>query len=98
MPRHSAGAGTAIKMRRAQPSVGDGLIAIEVANLVYRNFSRAGGAKMPDAKIIGRRGVALGHRILLRRERDRGEQGRRLDVVADNLLNISRAPKKQSAT
>jgi hypothetical protein len=28
------------------------------ANLVYRNFSRVGGAKMPDAKTVGRWGVA----------------------------------------
>jgi len=32
-PRHSAGASTVIKMRRAQLSFGDGLIAAEVADL-----------------------------------------------------------------
>jgi transposase, IS5 family len=30
------------------------------ANLVYRDFTRVGGAKMPDAKTMGRWGVALG--------------------------------------
>src|SRR5215467_5883507 len=30
------------------------------ANLVYRDFTRVGGAKMPDAKTLGRWGVALG--------------------------------------
>ena len=30
------------------------------ANLVYRDFTRVGGAKMPDAKTIGRWGVAVG--------------------------------------
>jgi len=32
------------------------------ANLVYRNFTRVGGGKMPDAKTMGRWGVALGRR------------------------------------
>jgi IS5 family transposase len=30
------------------------------ANLVYRDFTRVGGPKMPDAKTMGRWGVALG--------------------------------------
>jgi transposase, IS5 family len=30
------------------------------ANLVYRDFTRVGGDKMPDAKTMGRWGVALG--------------------------------------
>jgi transposase, IS5 family len=30
------------------------------ANLVYRDFTRVGGAKMPDAKTMGRWGAALG--------------------------------------
>src|SRR5271167_5094145 len=133
-PHHSAGASTVIKMRRAQLSFGDGLIAAEVddlcedwmkhadevladellvaavyealakrrpksrsrgrhgvpaevvlrllilkhirnwsygvlerevrANLVYRNFTRVGGAKTPDAKTMGRWGVALGGDVI----------------------------------
>jgi transposase, IS5 family len=34
------------------------------ANLVYRDFTRAGSGKMPDAKTMGRWGVALGPRVL----------------------------------
>jgi IS5 family transposase len=34
------------------------------ANLVYRDFTRVGGAKMPDAKTIGRWGVVLGPEVL----------------------------------
>jgi IS5 family transposase len=34
------------------------------ANLVYRDFTRVGGGKMPDAKTIGRWGVALGGEVL----------------------------------
>src|ERR1700738_4625900 len=34
------------------------------ANLVYRDFTHVGGAKMPDAKTIGRWGVALGPEVL----------------------------------
>src|SRR5260370_8138438 len=30
------------------------------ANLVYREFTRVGGAKLPDAKTMGRWGVAVG--------------------------------------
>jgi IS5 family transposase len=34
------------------------------ANLVYRDFSRVGAAKMPDAKTMGRWGVALGPTVI----------------------------------
>ena len=34
------------------------------ANLVYRDFTRVGAAKMPDAKTIGRSGVALGPAVI----------------------------------
>jgi len=30
------------------------------ANLVYRDFTRVGGGKTPDAKTIGRWGLAVG--------------------------------------
>jgi IS5 family transposase len=40
-----------------------GVLEREVrANLVYRNFIRVGGEKMPDAKTIGRWGMAVGRR------------------------------------
>src|SRR5437868_2846685 len=58
------------------------------ANLVYRDFTRVGGAKMPDAKTIGRWGVALGpevlkqvHERLVQIARDKGvTAGRRMRV------------------
>jgi IS5 family transposase len=34
------------------------------ANLVYRDFTRVGAAKMPDAKTMGRWGVALGPTVI----------------------------------
>jgi IS5 family transposase len=34
------------------------------ANLVYREFTRVGSAKAPDAKTIGRWGVALGPQVV----------------------------------
>ena len=34
------------------------------ANLVYRNFARVGGSKMPDAKTMGRWGLAMGPEII----------------------------------
>lgn len=36
------------------------------ANLVYRDFSRVGGGKMPDAKTMGRWGIALGPAVITR--------------------------------
>ena len=42
-----------------------GVLEREVrANLVYRDFTRVGGAKMPDAKTMGRWGVALGPEVV----------------------------------
>jgi IS5 family transposase len=34
------------------------------ANLVYRNFARVGGGKMPDAKTMGRWGLAVGPEVI----------------------------------
>ena len=34
------------------------------ANLVYRDFTRVGGGKMPDAKTMGRWGMALGPQVI----------------------------------
>jgi IS5 family transposase len=58
------------------------------ANLVYRDFTRVGGAKVPDAKTMGRWGVALGpevikqvHERLVKIARDKGvTTGRRMRV------------------
>jgi transposase, IS5 family len=58
------------------------------ANLVYRDFTHVGGAKMPDAKTIGRWGVALGpevlkqvHERMVKIARDEGVMaGRRMRV------------------
>jgi transposase, IS5 family len=58
------------------------------ANLVYRDFTRVGGTKMPDAKTMGRWGVALGpevlkqvHERLVQIARDKGvTAGRRMRV------------------
>jgi IS5 family transposase len=58
------------------------------ANLVYRDFTRVGGGKTPDAKTIGRWGLALGpgvlkqiHERLVRMARDNGvTTGRRMRV------------------
>jgi IS5 family transposase len=34
------------------------------ANLVHRDFTHAGGGKTPDAKTMGRWGIALGPEVL----------------------------------
>jgi hypothetical protein len=36
------------------------------ANLVYRDFTRVGSAKVPDARTMGRWGVAVGPQVLER--------------------------------
>ena len=61
-----------------------GVLEREVrANLVYRDFTRVGAAKTPDAKTMGRWGVAVGpdvvkqiHERLVRLARDKGGDGR----------------------
>jgi transposase, IS5 family len=58
------------------------------ANLVYRDFTRVGGGKMPDAKTMGRWGVAVApevikrvHERIVEIARDRGiVEGRRMRV------------------
>ena len=58
------------------------------ANLVYRDFTRVGGGKAPDAKTMGRWGVALGpevlkqvHERMVQIARDKGvTAGRRMRV------------------
>jgi len=58
------------------------------ANLVYRDFTRVGGTKMPDAKTMGRWGVAVGpvvvkqiHERIVRIARDhRVAEGRRMRI------------------
>src|ERR1700751_2648802 len=58
------------------------------ANLVYRDFTHVGGGKMPDAKTMGRWGVALGpevlkqvHERMVKIARDKGvTAGRRMRV------------------
>src|SRR4029077_58340 len=58
------------------------------ANLVYRDFTHVGGGKAPDAKTMGRWGVALGpevlkqvHARLMQIARDKGvTAGRRMRV------------------
>ena len=58
------------------------------ANLVYRNFARVGGGKMPDAKTMGRWGLAVGpkaikqvHARMMTIAQDQGVvEGRRMRV------------------
>jgi IS5 family transposase len=66
-----------------------GVLEREVrANLVYRDFTRVGGAKMPDAKTMGRWGLAVGpeaikhvHERIVQIARDhRVAAGRRMRV------------------
>ena len=72
------------------------------ANLVYRDFTRVGAGKMPDAKTMGRWGVAVGPRVL-RQIHDRLVKiaqhngvvaGRRMRVDID----ILRAPSSVATT
>ena len=49
------------------------------ANLVYRDFSRIGAGKMPDAKTMGRWGLALGPGVI--------------NGIHDRIVQIARAQK-----
>ncbi len=58
------------------------------ANLVYRDFSRVGGGKMPDAKTMGRWGLAVGPEVL-RQIHDRLVQIAQLNgVVAGRRMRV----------
>ena len=57
------------------------------ANLVYRDFTRVGGGKMPDAKTMGRWGLAVGpevikqvHERMVKIAQDQGSCGRPADA------------------
>ena len=70
------------------------------ANLVYRDFTLIGAAKMPDAKTMGRWGTALGPQT--NRCRYKGDAGMKrwvgLGVIADNLIKIGRALDQQAGS
>jgi len=51
-------------LARDEPGVLEALEREVRANLVYRDFTRLGGAKMPDAKTTGRWGVTLGPQVI----------------------------------
>src|SRR5271169_1143944 len=58
------------------------------ANLVYRNFTRVGGAKMPDAKTMGRWGVAMGPVVIHQIHDQIVQIARANDVVQGRRMRI----------
>src|SRR6266581_973656 len=58
------------------------------ANLVYRDFTRVGGGKMPDAKTMGRWGVALGPEVLKQIHERMVEIAREEGVVAGRRMRV----------
>src|SRR5262249_42508121 len=58
------------------------------ANLMYRNFTRVGFAKMPDAKTMGRWGVALGPEIIKQIHQRTVRIAREKDVVRGRKMRI----------
>ena len=58
------------------------------ANLVYRDFTRVGSGKVPDAKTMGRWGLAVGSRVL-RQIHDRVVKiAQEKDVVAGRRMRV----------
>jgi len=52
-------------MAKANGAKAKAIVEREVrANLVYRDFTRVGGGKAPDAKTMGRWGVAVGPEVV----------------------------------
>ncbi len=67
------------------------------ANLVYRDFTRVGAAKMPDAKTIGRWGVAMIHDRIVQIARAHDVvQGRRMRVDTTVVENNIHYPTDSS--
>jgi len=58
------------------------------ANLVYRAFTRIGGAKVPDAKTMGRWGVALGPAVVERLHQRLVAIARAAQVVEGHRLRV----------
>ena len=59
------------------------------ANLVYRDFTRVGAAKMPDAKTMGRWGVAMGPDVIHQIHNYRIVQiARATDVVQGRRMRV----------
>ena len=82
-PRHSAGAGTVIKMRRAQLSFGDGLIAAEVDDLC-EDWMRHADQVLADELLVAAVYEALGKRRP--KSRSRGRHGTPAEVVLRLLI------------
>src|SRR5215472_14565126 len=58
------------------------------ANLVYRDFTRVGGAKMPDAKTMGRWGRALGPQVIKRVHEQIVEIARTKEVIEGRRMRV----------
>src|SRR6266545_5344684 len=58
------------------------------ANLVYRQFTRVGAAKVPDAKTLGKLGLALGPEIIERIHRRVVTIAREKKIVAGRKLRV----------
>src|SRR5215469_8866462 len=58
------------------------------ANLVYRDFTRVGAAKMPDAKTMGRWGIALGPAVIKQIHARVVELARAAEVVHGRRMRI----------
>lgn len=58
------------------------------ANLVYRDFTRVGAAKMPDAKTMGRWGVALGPAVIKQIHARIVELAQAADIVQGRRMRI----------
>jgi len=58
------------------------------ANLVYRDFTRVGGAKAPDAKTMGRWGVALGPAVIKQIHERMVQIAREKQVIAGRRMRV----------
>ena len=58
------------------------------ANLVYRQFTRVGGGKVPDAKALGRQALALGPEVLAKMQARVVEMARARKIVTGRNLRV----------
>ena len=67
----------------------DAVLEREVrANLVYRDFTRVGAGKAPDAKTMGRWGTALGPAMIERVHARLVEIAQEKDIVSGRRLRV----------
>lgn len=68
------------------------------ANLVYRQFTRVGAAKVPDAKTLGKLGIAIGPQIIDQIHQRVVAIARERGVISGRKMRARRSSRRISTT